>query len=189
MSDPLDVSGEFSVDDPFELLGFSRQFKLNSNDVVRAQARALARCHPDRHAEGVARELSMMQSAQINAAATVLADPLLRAEALISIGDPTGKAVPLSGIQLSELLERRESMEESVASSPAGVKDCPAGAKECQEWLQCEKQSTVDRLEVQFSAQSVDWVATRAAVAYLRAIVRLSNEWTRLRDGQRKENK
>lgn len=43
MSVALDVSGVSLVDDPFDLLGFSRDFKLNSNDIVQAQARALAR--------------------------------------------------------------------------------------------------------------------------------------------------
>lgn len=173
MSVALDVSGATSVDNPFDLLGFSRHFKLDANDVVQTQARALARCHPDRHPEGVERELAMMRSAQINAAATILVDPLLRAEALIAISDPTGKAVPLAAAQLMELLEQRESMEASTKSSLAE-------SQACKEWVRCEKQSTINQLEILFSATPVDWVATRGAVAYLRAIIRLSNELNRL---------
>lgn len=172
MSVALDVSGATSVDDPFDLLGFSRHFKLDANDVVQTQARALARCHPDRHPEGLERELAVMRSAQINAAATILVD-LLRAEALIAISDPTGKAVPLAAAQLMELLEQRESMEASTKSSLAE-------SQACKEWVRCEKQSTINQLEILFSATPVDWVATRAAVAYLRAIIRLSNELNRL---------
>lgn len=182
MSVALDVSGVSLVDDPFDLLGFSRVFRLNSNDVVQAQARALARCHPDRHLEGVERELAMMRSAQINAAATILVDPLLRAEALIAISDPLGKAVPLAAAQLMELLEQRETMEASTKSSLAE-------SQACKEWVRCEKQSTIDQLEILFSATPVDWNATRAAVAYLRAIIRLSNELNRLLELGRTENR
>ena len=64
MSVALDVSGAISVDDPFDLLGFSRHFKLDAKDVVQTQARALARCHPDRHPAGVERELAVMRSAR-----------------------------------------------------------------------------------------------------------------------------
>lgn len=173
MSVALDASGATSVDDPFDLLGFSRHYKLDPQNVVQTQARALARCHPDRHPEGVERELAVMRSAQINAAATILVDPLLRADALIAISDPTGKAVPLAAAQLMELLEQRESMEASTKSSLAE-------SQACKEWVRCEKQSTIDQLEILFSATPVDWVATRGAVAYLRAIIRLSNELNRL---------
>lgn len=170
------------VDDPFELLGFEPHFKLNSSDVMNAQTRALARCHPDRHPEGVERELAMMRSAQINAAATILADPLLRAEALIAQSNPMGKAVPLVAAQLMELLEKRESMEQSARSSAAE-------ANACKEWVRCEKQSTINQLEILFSTTPVDWVATRAAVAYLRAVIRLSNELTRLLEVRSMENR
>ncbi|MCX5663596.1 MAG: hypothetical protein NTY97_02705, partial [Planctomycetota bacterium] len=149
---------------------------------LQTQARALARCHPDRHPEGVERELAVMRSAQINAAATILVDPLLRAEALIAFSDPMGKAVPLAAAQLMELLEQRESMEASTKSSLAE-------SQACEEWVRCEKQSTTNQLEILFSSTPADWVAIRAAVAYLRAIVRLSNELNRLLELGRTENR
>ncbi len=174
----MDRGVVFTVDDPFGVLGFPRSFQLDPQAVVRAQGRALAQSHPDRHPEGVARELAVLRSAQVNAAATVLADPLLRAEALVSMGDPAGRAEPLSIDQLSQLLDWRESIEESVQASPAQ-------AAECATWLKAQTNATMELLGSEFARTPIDWVSIRRLVAYLRALVRLSSDHARLVERRR----
>ncbi len=181
MSAPSDVSGCFTVDDPFALLGFLPKFDLKLGDIANAQVRALAKFHPDRHPEGVGRELAVMQSARINAATIILMNPLLRVEALVLLGDPSGKYAPLSPAQLCELLERRESMEAcATLSSVEKV--------ECDEWLRSTNQSSLEQLRSAFSSSTVDWVRVRSLITYFRALLRLSNEWARLCTGRSTEN-
>lgn len=167
------------MDDPFAILGLARCFAVNLQDVIKAQTTAVLRCHPDRQLDGIARELAIGKSAKINAAAATLADPLLRAEALIALEDPHGKAVPLGAQQLMELLERRESIE---ASHDLVV------VQQFDQWLQGEQRDTLDRLAAVCAGPTIHWIAARSAAAYLRALMRLADDADRLRQSRTSEH-
>lgn len=166
------------MDDPFAILGLTRNFVIDAHTVIAAQTSALLRCHPDRQPDGIARELAIGKSARVNAAAATLIDPLLRAEALITLEDPHGKAVPLGVQQLLELLERRESIE----ASHDAVK-----ALEFDQWLQDEQRSALDRFAAACAGPQMNWITARAVAAYLRALMRLLNETDRLRQSHSSE--
>lgn len=166
-------SGAESCEDPFALLGVARAYLIDDALVTRAQVRALVSCHPDRHAEGVERESAIVQSARVNRAASIVRDPLTRAESLIALEDPHGVAVSLTPAQLIALLERREEAEIVDESS----------AERCREictWVREEIRSSFDSLVQHGTARGVDWTKARAIIAYLRALTRLLSEVNRL---------
>ncbi len=165
--------GEPWADDPFACLGFRRGFVVDADAVSVAHARALARAHPDRHGEGIDREIASQRSATLNRAAAVLRDPLARAEALIALEDPSGVAVPLSASQLLDLFERRDAVQSGDGASQAS-------RAQTQAWLRAEIQSSFRQLEASGPLATVDWVHARALTAYIRALGRLSSEIERL---------
>lgn len=167
------------MDDPFAILGLTRCFAVNLQDVITAQTTAVLRCHPDRQPDGIARELAIGKSAKINAAGATLADPLLRAEALIALEDPHGRAVPLGAKQLMELLERREFIEDGHDA---------AAVCEFDQWLRNERRGALDRLAAACAVPTINWIDARSVAAYLRALMRLAHEADRLRESRRSEH-
>ncbi|MSR45008.1 MAG: hypothetical protein EXS15_06625 [Phycisphaerales bacterium] len=162
------------MDDPFAVLGFRRQFEINPQEILMAQAAALAHCHPDRQSAGVARETAVGESARVNAAARVLLDRMSCIEALIGLGDPLGERVVLAPMQLAALMEQRECMEACATADNAD-------ALGCTEWIERERQRIIELLRTGLSSECTDWRAIRADAAYLRAVNRLSDDWARMR--------
>ncbi|MSR69120.1 MAG: hypothetical protein EXS17_02075 [Phycisphaerales bacterium] len=166
-------SGAASHEDPFAALGLARSFVIAEATIIGAQVRALAKSHPDRQTEGVDREIAIAKSALINGASAILRDPMTRAEALIDLENPMGAAVSLTPTQLVELLERREEVEIMDSQSRRRV-------AETRHWVQAELSTAFDYLAAQHASHHCDWVKARAAVAYVRALRRLSHEIDRL---------
>lgn len=106
-------------DDPFARLGVPRRFRLRNEVIRERQRQALARCHPDRAADPMARALAVRESAAISAAAQCLLDPRSRAEALLrGAGVEPAPAPP--GL-LMEMLEWRERVEASMHAEAPGA--------------------------------------------------------------------
>lgn len=171
-------SGVASIEDPFAVLGLARSFSLDSERIVSAQVRALARSHPDRQAQGVERELAIAQSARINGAAAILRNSVMRAEALIALHDGGGASVALSATQLMELLERREAIEQID-------EDAHRRRAELCAWIDSECVAAFTSLEAMEKSGQIDWTKARFAVAYMRALRRLSDEIDRMSDAPR----
>lgn len=109
--------------DPFEALGLPKRFEIAEEEIDRAWRNAASRCHPDRFSDPVAREQASREAARLNAARTLLRDPLERAEALLGVrgahrgGEDRGQGPASSPAFLLEMLELRQ---ELAAHAEAG---------------------------------------------------------------------
>lgn len=162
------------MDDPFQELGLQRQFAIDESAVRRLQLSLLARWHPDRHPEGVAREAAQLRCSRINAAAKTVLDPVERAQAILDILHASSEAPSLSQEQLLELLERREWALEAPWS-------------EVEAWVSQEVRATVTAIASALDEPERDVPTARISVAYLRALQRLRTEAKRIHD-ERSEN-
>lgn len=171
-------SGVASIDDPFAVLGLARSFSIDTARLATAQVRALAKCHPDRQAQGVERETAIAQSARINGAAAILLNPITRAEAIIALEDAGGASVALSAAKLMELLEQREAIEQIDERTDRRRAELRA-------WIEAECCTAFNSLEEMEKSQNIDWKKARLAIAYVRALRRLSAEIERLVEASR----
>lgn len=108
--------------DSFDILGLSPRFDLDEAEIQRAYLRRVAMVHPD--SMGADDESGDEQTARLNAARAVLADPEQRAEALLArLGGKSAsqdKALPAG--YLMEIMELREEAESELADDPSGSK-------------------------------------------------------------------
>ncbi len=165
-SDPGDAAGE----SPHAILGLPLAWTVTDAQVRAAQVRALARCHPDRHPEGAAREAAMRMSARINEAVAALATPDARAEAFVRAGGVA--AIPqLPPEELMEWLERREWIEERRQEGGAGL-DAIA------QWQRATLNEILESIRSAICdaeglpRRDADWDAGRLGIARLRALRR-----------------
>ena len=108
--------------DPFQCIGITRNFAINETALDDALIEASLRWHPDRWVQGTAQEQKQAEKnmAQINRAFGILKDPLLRAEALLTLFGaplPTGTDKSASQGFLMEMMELKEEAE-SAAKNP-----------------------------------------------------------------------
>jgi molecular chaperone HscB len=108
---------------PFEILGLAPSFAIDERDLRRRLTRFSRLVHPDFFAAAApdVRERAERNSAQLNAAYDVLADPVQRADWLLeNLGGPA-KDVERSMAQafLAEVLDWNEVLEEARASNAA----------------------------------------------------------------------
>lgn len=157
--------------DPFELLGLSRAWTLTDAQVRSAQVRALARCHPDRHPEGAAREAAMRMSARINEAVAALASTELRAEAFVRTCGGHAPIPQLPPEELMEWMERREWIDERQREGAAGLAAIA-------DWRRAGVHEILDSIRSAtcgadgLPRPDADWSAARLNIARLRALRR-----------------
>ena len=164
--------GELSMSgDPYARVGLERSWHLTDVQVRSAQVRALARCHPDRHPEGAARETAMRMSARINEAVASLASAELRAEAFVRVGGGDGPMPQLPPEELMEWMERREWIQERRQEGAGGLAAIA-------EWRQGALSQILDSIRVATCDDAgtprpdADWGAARLCIARLRALRR-----------------
>lgn len=125
--------------DPFALLGLPRRFDVDRNAVQSAYLRRSAALHPDRVTDPLQRADAAAAAARINDARAMLLDDEQRANHLLHLlGGPskeTDDALP-DGF-LMEILEKREELEEALASATA------AGRAASQQWADEQRASHV----------------------------------------------
>lgn len=166
--DPGDLS---ATGDPYALLGLPRNWAVTDSQVRAAQVRALARCHPDRHPEGAARDAAMRMSARINEAVAALASAEGRAEALVRTGGADGPIPQLPTDELMEWMERREWIDERRQEGTAGLAAIA-------EWRRACLQETLESISGAICDASgslradADWALARLGIARLRALRR-----------------
>jgi molecular chaperone HscB len=119
--------------DYFRVLGVSRAFAVDMDDLERRYKETTKILHPDRfaRADSQARRASLERSVQLNEAWRTLKDPIRRAEYLLSLhgvdmgermgGSPQepsrGQAtLPVPQVLLMEVMELREALAEAQAS-------------------------------------------------------------------------
>lgn len=166
-ADPGDLA---AAEGPYALLGLPHAWSVTDAQVRSAQVRALARCHPDRHPEGSAREAAMRMSARINEAVAALASNEQRAEAFVRIGGD-GPIPQLPPDELMEWMERREWIEERQqegAEGLAAIAHWRRGA--LTEILDAIRTATCD--DAGLPRCDADWAAARLCIARLRALRR-----------------
>lgn len=157
--------------DPYALIGLERSWHLTDAQVRSAQVRALARCHPDRHPEGAAREAAMRMSARINEAVASLASAELRAEVLVRVGGGDGPIPQLPQDELMEWMERREWIEERQQEGSRGIAAIA-------EWRRGALTEILDSIRVAtcddagIPRPNADWGEARLGIARLRALRR-----------------
>jgi len=142
----LDPPAELS---PFELLGLEPGFALDARALEKRLRATMRLVHPDVYATASAelRERAERGSARLNGAYTTLADPLARADWLVTwLGGPAEsqqRALPQTF--LNEVLEWNETLEEARAGAQAplaGLTDLRAMLRE----RHAEALRTVERL-------------------------------------------
>ena len=154
--------------DHFARLGLARGFAVDTADLERRYFALQRKLHPDRFAGRPATEraLSMQHSTALNEAYGVLANPLRRAEYLLSllgvtVNAETGNRATDPEV-LAEAMEDREAAME--AGDTAAVDRLAAGAKERR--AACE-----DELARSFAAEDVEAAARLATrLKYLDAL-------------------
>ncbi len=166
--------GELTVsDDPYAVIGLSRTWAVTDAQVRSEQVRALARCHPDRHPEGAAREAAMRMSARINEAVAALASAELRAEAFVRAAEGGRKIPQLPPDELMEWMERREWIEERRQEGAEGLAAISEWRRVAlAEILESIRASTCD--ESGLPRPDADWGAAHLCIARLRALRRAS---------------
>lgn len=116
--------------DHFALLGLSRRFDIDAEDLERRYLDLASKVHPDRFAGADHAHLrrSMEASAAVNEAYRVLRDPVKRAEYLCRLGgldldstDPHHGAPHMDQTFLLEMIERRETLEAKRAEGGAAL--------------------------------------------------------------------
>lgn len=164
--------GELSTSgDPFALIGLPRSWALTDAQVRSAQVRALARCHPDRHPEGAAREAAMRMSARINEAVALLASAELRAEAFVRVGSGDQPIPQLPPDELMEWMERREWIEERHQEGAEGL----AAISEWRQGILSEILESIRAASCDDAGTprpDADWGEARVCIARLRALRR-----------------
>lgn len=167
-SDPGELA---AADDPYALLGVARSWSLTDAQVRSAQVRALARCHPDRHPEGAARDAAMRMSARINEAVASLASPELRAEAFVRVGGGGGAIPQLPPDELMEWMERREWIVERRQEGASGLAAIAAWRRTALEDVLAQiRGATCD--DAGLPRADADWGGARLSIARLRALRR-----------------
>jgi len=160
--------------DPFARLGLPRAFQIGANAVSRARVALLARLHPDRFADEVARAEAVRDAAEVNEAATALRDPIQRAEAILQSLDPLGRVASLDPKELAELLARRE--------AAAGLVTGSSEHTEMVEWIDAEQARLLGELGAALDGAPPACEAARRALSRYKAIVRLEASVPALRD-------
>jgi len=123
----LDPPAELS---PFELFGLQPGFALDARALEKRLRATMRLVHPDIHASAPAdqRERAERGSARLNGAYTTLADPVARADWLVTwLGGPAEsqqRALPQQF--LHEVLEWNEHLEEARAGTPAALEGLAA---------------------------------------------------------------
>lgn len=166
-----DPGDRASTGDPHGLLGLDRSWVITDTQVRSAQVRALARCHPDRHPEGAARDAAMRMSARINEAVAALASAELRAEAFVRTCGGDAPIPQLPQDELMEWMERREWIEErrqEGAPGLAAVAEWRRGT--LTEILESIRIATCD--DTGLPRHDADWSAALLCIARLRALRR-----------------
>lgn len=109
------------VDNPFEQLGLPARFDLSPAEISRAYLSKIGAAHPDLAPSDDTDE----PAAKLNHARTVLANPELRADALLlALGGPakeTDRTLP-PGF-LASIMERREEIEAALASGGGAARE------------------------------------------------------------------
>ena len=160
-----------AAEGPYALLGLPHAWSVTDAQVRSAQVRALARCHPDRHPEGSAREAAMRMSARINEAVAALASAEQRAEAFVRIGGGERPIPQLPPEELMEWMERREWIEgrqQEGAEGLGSIAQWRQGA--LAEILDSIRTATCD--DAGLPRSDADWAAARLCIARLRALRR-----------------
>ncbi|NBX36538.1 MAG: hypothetical protein EBR10_04855 [Planctomycetes bacterium] len=155
------------TNDPFELLGIERGWHVDLPQIRAVQMKLLAAHHPDRNLSGVSEADAVAQSARINRAVAILSDPLQRAEALIELGDASGKVIALPQEVLLEMLAKRDALSEATTREEITL---------CREWIAAERSATEHEMGSVLSSACIDWSAARRLLACLRAIARLDDD-------------
>jgi len=167
-----DDRGELAASDgPYALIGLPHAWTVTDAQVRAAQVRSLARCHPDRHPEGAAREAAMRTSARINEAVAALASAELRAEAFVRAGGGDGPIPQLPPDELMEWLERREWIDERQREGDAGREAIAQWRREALDGiLDAIRVVTCD--DAGLPRSDADWGVARLCIARLRALRR-----------------
>ncbi|MDA1260532.1 MAG: Fe-S protein assembly co-chaperone HscB [Planctomycetota bacterium] len=118
------MSEQHATDNPFALLGVAESYALDAAALRDALVRASLRWHPDRFVLATAAERGATEQrmAAINAAYAKLADPLVRAEALLALrGAPFERGTDRVSCPavLMAMLELREEVAEACAGEDA----------------------------------------------------------------------
>jgi len=105
----------------FELLGLSKKFELDVDELTRTYRAIARRIHPDHFADRSAddREIATKLSARLNQAYRVLRDPVSRADYVLTLsGGPSASEVrDVPGALLMEVMEIRERIEQAKLSN------------------------------------------------------------------------
>ena len=108
--------------DHFAILGLPRRYPLEREALEARHREVSRRVHPDRHAQGDARQrlLAVQATAALNDAARTLRDPLKRAEYLLQLeGVTIGENDRAPQALLLEMLELREELAAADAARRA----------------------------------------------------------------------
>jgi len=159
--------------DPFARLGLRRAFRIDARAVSRARIALLARLHPDRFTDELSRVQAVRDAAEVNEAATLLLDPVRRAEAILRSVDPEGKMPALGLVELAELMERREAAASLATGSPEHA--------EMREWIDTERARLITELAAALDASTPACELARRALARYKAVVRLEESVSALR--------
>ena len=138
--------------DPFATLRVPRSFALEPAMLQRAYLRASAKSHPDM-AGGIAESGSSADSgnsAAINAARDLLADPERRAGVLLALlgGPGAGEDASLPDGFLMEILEVREEVESARGD--------PAATAEWESWADARRAEYIERVASMFESAEGD---------------------------------
>ena len=152
--------------DPFATLGVPRSFALEPAMLQRAYLRASAKRHPDLAGDLAGDE--SINSAAINAARDLLADPERRAGVLLALlgGPGAGEDASLPDGFLMEILEVREEVESARGDATATA--------EWESWADARRAEYIERVGSMF--ESVEGDAS-ADAQELRAIRQELNAW------------
>lgn len=171
------------TEDPFALLGLEPRFDLGVGEIDRAWLARSARAHPDRAGDPVQAAEAVRAAAILNEARQILRDPFRRAEALLDRRTTPAprREASLPPEFLSEMMERRERLEDAMASSDRGVLD-----RELAD-LGEERRRALDRVAREFSGagallEGAAETRIRASLHVIRTLDRLLEEWRSRRE-------
>jgi molecular chaperone HscB len=152
-------------EDPFEILGLPARFDLDEGTLQRAYLARAAAIHPDLGADQGEGDV---QTASLNRAKSMLADPERRANALLErVGGPgKGQDKSLPAGFLVSIMETREAVEEALSSKDAAQRE------KWEAWAQEQREEYQGRVSRLFDALS-----DSRDPATLRAIRQELNAW------------
>ncbi len=143
----------------FALLDIAPSFTLDEAELQRLYLRLQHQYHPDRQAGKTSedRQRAIQTSMDINQAYATLKDPLRRAQHLLELGgvNVNGEhdTVKPDSRLLMEMMELRESLEESASYSQLG---------ELYERMETERENALERLAEMFARQDMESAAQLA---------------------------